>query len=146
MSSDECFLQGFVPDWVQLQKDIRERKVQIRKELAELRQRLGPEPLSEANIQRWSDNCDRIEKAEIFPLNKKIEQFNLIVPNMYNQMFPYNFQKEAENIFKTAFDPNVRIAKDERENEKSSEETKKFSPETPPDTDKVSSWWSFFKR
>merc|ERR1711874_528395 len=65
---------GFVPDWVQLQKDIRERKVHIRKELAELRQRLGPEPLSQANLQRWSDNCDRIERAEIFPLNKKIEQ------------------------------------------------------------------------
>ena len=142
---DKCVLQGFVPDWVQLQKDIRERKVQIRTELGELRQRLGPEPLSQANLQRWNENCDRIEKAETVPLNRKIEQFNLIVPNMYNQMFPYNFQKEAENIFKTAFDPTVRVAKDGGENERSSE-TKNISPETSPDSNKVSTWWSFFKR
>ena len=136
---DKGLLQGFVPDWVQLQKDIRERKVQIRTELGELRQRLGAEPLSQANLQRWNENCERIEKAETDSLNRKIEQFNLIVPNMYNQMFPYNFQKEAENIFKTAFDS--RVAKDAIENE-----TEKISRETPRDSNKDSTWWSFFKR
>ena len=114
-------------------------------ELGELRQRLGPEPLSPSNLQRWNENCDRIEKAETVPLNRKIEQFNLIVPNMYNQMFPYDFQKEAENIFKTAFDPTVRVAKDGGENERSLE-TENIKPETSPDSNKVSTWWSFFKR
>merc|ERR1711974_173528 len=109
----------------------------------ELRQRLGAEPLSQANLQRWNENCDRIEKAETVALNRKIEQFNLIVPNMYNQMFPYNFQKEAENIFKTAFDS--RVAKDAIETERSLE-TEKISRETQRDSNKVSTWWSFFKR
>ena len=133
-------MQGFVPDWVQLQKNIREKKVVIRTELRELRQRLGPEPLSQVNLERWGDNCDRIEREDIAPLNKMIEQFNLIVPNMTNQMFPLNFQKEAENIFNSAFDPNVRVAKDGREKERSLE-TKKTDPETPNST-----WWSFLKR
>ena len=101
---------------------------------------MGPEPLSQENLERWNNYCDRIEKESIAPLNKMIERFNLIVPNMNNQMFPYNFQKDAENILKSAFDPNVKVEKDGRGKEKSLE-TKKIGPETPNST-----WWSFFKR
>ena len=108
--------------------------------MREFRQRLGPSPLNKDSFDKWTDYCDRIEREDIRTLNKMIEKFNLIVPNMNNQMFPLNFQKEAENIFNSAFDPNVRVAKDGREKERSLE-TKKTDPETPNST-----WWSFLKR
>ena len=79
--------------------------------MREFRQRLGPEPLSQVNLQRWNDCCDSIEREDVRTVNKMIEQFNLIVPNMNNQMFPYNFQKDKVNIYNTGFDPALKVAK-----------------------------------
>ena len=111
MTFSFCYFQGFAPEWVQLQKDIREGKEKIKKEMREFRQRLGPSPLNKDSFDKWSDYCDRIEREDVRTVNKMIEKFNLIVPNMNNQMFPYNFQKDKVNIYSTGFDPTVQVAK-----------------------------------
>ena len=79
--------------------------------MGEFRQRLGPSPLNKDSFDKWNDYCDRIEREDIRTLNKMIEKFNLIVPNMNNQMFPYNFQKDKVNIYNTGFDPSLKVAK-----------------------------------
>ena len=86
-------------------------KEKIKKEMREFRQRLGPAPLNKDSFDKWNDYCDRIEREDIRTLNKMIEKFNLIVPNMNNQMFPYNFQKDKVNIYNTGFDPSLKVAK-----------------------------------
>ena len=79
--------------------------------MREFRQRLGASPLNKDSFDKWSDYCDRIEREDVRTVNKMIEKFNLIVPNMNNQMFPYNFQKDKVNIYSTGFDPTVQVAK-----------------------------------
>ena len=79
--------------------------------MREFRQRLGPSPLNKESFDKWTDYCDRIEREDIRTLNKMIEKFNLIVPNMNNQIFLYNFQKDKVNIYNTGFDPSIKVAK-----------------------------------
>ena len=86
-------------------------KEKIKKEMREFRQRLGPAPLNKDSLDKWNDYCDRIEREDIRTLNKMIEKFNLIVPNMNNQIFLYNFQKDKVEIYNTGFDPSLKVAK-----------------------------------
>ena len=89
---------GFLPEWVQLQKDIGVKREKIRKELRDARQRLGPGPLDGQRAASWASSCQKLEEDEVVVLNKMIAQYNLIVPNMNNQMFVFNLALEAEKI------------------------------------------------
>ena len=90
---------GFSPEWVQLQKDIRQEKEKLRGEMTRVRQSLGPAPLPPAQQEVWTSFCERLRGDEVRTINKMIEKFNLIVPNMNNQMFQYKFETDVEKIF-----------------------------------------------
>ena len=90
---------GFSPEWVQLQKDIRQEKEKVRGEMTRVRQTLGPAPLPPAQQEVWTSFCERLRGDEVRTINKMIEKFNLIVPNMNNQMFQYKFETDVEKIF-----------------------------------------------
>merc|ERR1712098_77222 len=96
---------GFAPEWVQLQKDIREMKEKIRNEMMKVRQKLGPAPLNYEKHELWISFCDQLKSEEVKTINKMIEKFNLIVPNMNNQMFLYNLEPDAEKIYNTHIEP-----------------------------------------
>ena len=98
---------GFAPEWVQLGKDIREDSEKIRKELQKERQRLGPLPLSKSKVDRWQQFCSKLQNEDVKELNKMINKFNLIVPNMNNQKFLFRLEPEADKIMKTGFDPKL---------------------------------------
>ena len=98
---------GFAPEWVQLGKDIREDSEKIRKELQKERQRLGPLPLSKSKEDRWQQFCSKLQNEDVKELNKMINKFNLIVPNMNNQKFLFRLEPEADKIMKTGFDPKL---------------------------------------
>jgi len=106
---------GFAPEWVQLQKDIRELKVKIRGEMRAYRQRLGPAPLNRDDFDMWNNYCANIQKEEIPALNRMIEKFNLIVPNMNNQMFLFNFQADADKMYNTGYDPTLKVVKEAKQ-------------------------------
>ena len=90
---------GFAPEWVQLQKDIREAKEKLRSEMKKTRQSLGPTPLTEKKQNTWIAYCEGLRNDEVRTINKMIEKFNLIVPNMNNQMFQYKFETDVDKIF-----------------------------------------------
>ena len=96
---------GFAPEWVQLQKDIREAKEKLRDEMKKARQNLGPAPLSEKKHDIWMAYCDGLRNDEVRTINKMIEKFNLIVPNMNNQLFQYKFETDVDKIFNMTISP-----------------------------------------
>merc|ERR1719410_1738136 len=51
---------GFSPEWVQLQKDIRQEKEKLRGEMTRVRQSLGPAPLPPAKQEVWTSFCERL--------------------------------------------------------------------------------------
>ncbi|KAG5882914.1 hypothetical protein JTB14_023376 [Gonioctena quinquepunctata] len=86
---------GFTPEWITLQKEIREEIKQLRKDLLLERKHFGPYPLSvEENIV-WSEKVYQYKKiAE--NINKKITKFNLVVPVLNKQMLHVFLESEIQ--------------------------------------------------
>jgi len=95
---------GFAPEWVQLQKDIREKTMGIRKELKVTRQKMGPAPINRDKLEEWHKVCNRLQKQDVSELNKMITKFNLIVPNMDHQKFLFKLESECEKIFDNGYE------------------------------------------
>uniref|UniRef100_A0A1B6D2U3 DnaJ homologue subfamily C member 28 conserved domain-containing protein n=1 Tax=Clastoptera arizonana TaxID=38151 RepID=A0A1B6D2U3_9HEMI len=90
---------GFTPEWITLQKEIREEKDIVWNCLRAARKQLGPAPLSDREAGQWQKDVDNCRTAVIM-LNKKINHFNLVVPLLQKQMLLFNLEKESEHIFK----------------------------------------------
>ena len=129
---------GFAPEWVQLQKDIREAAERIRKELKGTRQKMGPAPVNRDHHEQWQKFCTRLEKEDVLELNRMIDKFNLIVPNMNHQKFLFKLQPVAEKIFSDSFDPNSPL--EETKIKKKSE-----NPTEIPKSNFLSSIFNIFK-
>jgi len=113
---------GFAPEWVQLQKEIREQAEKVREELKMARQKMGPAPVNRDQHEHWQKLCDRLEREEVATLNRMIEKFNLIVPNMNHQKFLFQLHPEAEKIYNIGCDlnfSNVEVQTVKKEEEKS---------------------------
>jgi len=113
---------GFAPEWVQLQKEIREQAEKVREELKMARQKMGPAPVNRDQHELWQKLCDRLEREEVATLNRMIEKFNLIVPNMNHQKFLFQLQPEADKIYNIGCDlnfSNVEVQTVKKEEEKS---------------------------
>uniref|UniRef100_A0A672QPI1 DnaJ homolog subfamily C member 28-like n=1 Tax=Sinocyclocheilus grahami TaxID=75366 RepID=A0A672QPI1_SINGR len=106
---------GYQPEWIVAQKEIRETIAKMRMRLQEVRARLG-EPMRHSETLQWKEHCtafaDELEK-----LNKKVDNFNLIVPLMSRQMVHYSLKRELEKILKTD-----QLLRQEREKEKKQKE------------------------
>ncbi|XP_076275715.1 dnaJ homolog subfamily C member 28 isoform X1 [Rhynchophorus ferrugineus] len=86
---------GFTPDWILLQKEIREDILILKKNLFAERQYFGPYPLSvEENIE-WSEQVYKY-KDLVKKINKKIAKFNLVVPVLNKQIIPICLEREAQ--------------------------------------------------
>ncbi|XP_023305491.2 dnaJ homolog subfamily C member 28 [Lucilia cuprina] len=94
---------GFTPEWITLQRDIREALQQLKKTLAAERSYFGEHPLSDAETQKWQ-NLLRKYEYEVQQINKNIDKYNLIVPILENQFFRVNLQTIGEKILK---DPDI---------------------------------------
>ncbi|XP_054289079.1 dnaJ homolog subfamily C member 28 [Macrosteles quadrilineatus] len=90
---------GFMPEWIMLQKEIREDIERLRERLRRVRDQLPPPPLSEEQEERWSNNVKNY-REDVQTINGKIEKFNLVVPLLYNQMLLFDLDKEATKIAK----------------------------------------------
>ncbi|KAJ8983953.1 hypothetical protein NQ317_008655 [Molorchus minor] len=104
---------GFSPEWITLQKEIRKEANQLRDDLMMERKYFGPYPLSvEENIE-WSERVYQYAKVAD-DINKKISKFNLVVPVLNKQMLQISLQNEAQRAMvngKSCEDPSRRIQK-----------------------------------
>lgn len=86
---------GFAPEWIALDKEIRQDIKRLRDSLLTKRAKLGPNPLTlEASIT-WQQNLKEFEE-KLPTLNQKIDKFNMIVPILNKQRVHVNFQKEVD--------------------------------------------------
>ena len=106
---------GFAPEWVTLQKEIRDRIEEIKKKLTKERRRLGAGPLNEKNKVSWDMFCEDFEEKWVKQLNNDIKRFNLLVPPaMFNkQMFLFDLKKEAAKVLENGCE--IIIPEDKRE-------------------------------
>ncbi|KAI4457142.1 conserved oligomeric golgi complex subunit 4 [Holotrichia oblita] len=88
---------GFTPEWITLQKDIRQEIETLRQSLKMEREYFGPNPLSPEEANKWDQIIDKHQKL-LDNINKKINKFNLVVPVLTKQMLYVNLEKEANNV------------------------------------------------
>lgn len=88
---------GFQPEWITLQKEIREEANRLRSDLLMERKYFGPYPISvEENIE-WSEKVYQYKNV-VDKINKKIEKFNLVVPVLNKQMLQISLENEAQKV------------------------------------------------
>ncbi|NXL94837.1 DJC28 protein, partial [Alectura lathami] len=83
---------GYQPEWILLQKEIRETIERLRKSMVASRSKLG-EPMTPYRQKQWSRVCEQFAE-DIRKLNKRIDNFNLVVPILSRQMVHFNADKE----------------------------------------------------
>ncbi|XP_065108043.1 dnaJ homolog subfamily C member 28 [Paramisgurnus dabryanus] len=111
---------GYQPEWIVTQKEIRETIEKMRARLQEVRARLG-EPMRHSEVLQWKEHC-AVFADELVKLNKKVDNFNLIVPLMNRQMVHFSLKREVEKILKT--DKLLRPQKEREKEGKQMEEMK----------------------
>nr|XP_033805662.1 dnaJ homolog subfamily C member 28 [Geotrypetes seraphini] len=108
---------GFQPEWIVLQKEIRDTIEKLRKELEVARSKLG-EPLTSLREEQWRQCCEQFSK-DIGKLNKRINDFNLIVPLLNRQMVHFSADKEiarALRLYETLVRTPQKIKEDSNTN------------------------------
>ncbi|XP_045477652.1 dnaJ homolog subfamily C member 28 isoform X2 [Harmonia axyridis] len=88
---------GFTPEWITLNKEIREDVSKLRASLSEERKYFKKYPLNESDALLWYE-CFSNYKNQVKDLNSKIDKFNLLVPILDKQIFHVNLEKEAEKV------------------------------------------------
>lgn len=88
---------GFVPEWITLQKEIREEVSELKRSLEYERSCLGKVPLTNDETESWESAVQKHEKL-VKNINKKIDKFNLIVPVLDKQMIQIQLQKISDKI------------------------------------------------
>ncbi|XP_015675065.1 dnaJ homolog subfamily C member 28 [Protobothrops mucrosquamatus] len=91
---------GYQPEWILIQKEIRETIEKLRKTIIASRNKLG-DPITIQKEKQWKEVCEEF-RENIKILNKRINDFNLVVPILSRQMVHFNADKEiarVEDIF-----------------------------------------------
>lgn len=91
---------GFTPEWIMLQKEIREEIQKLRSILYRERENFGPFPLTVDKHIEWSEIVFKYAKV-VNKINRKINKYNLIVPVLDKQMLLVNLSKEAQHVLIT---------------------------------------------
>lgn len=89
---------GYQPEWILMQKEIKDTIEQLREALLVSRKRLG-NPLTPGGQKQWNQVCEQFQE-DIRKLNKRISDFNLIVPILTRQKVHFDAQKEVIRVQK----------------------------------------------
>ncbi|XP_070606455.1 dnaJ homolog subfamily C member 28 [Erythrolamprus reginae] len=87
---------GYQPEWIVIQKEIRETIEKLRKTVIASRNKLG-DPLTVQKAKQWKEVCEEF-RENIKILNKRINDFNLVVPILSRQMVHFNADKEIARV------------------------------------------------
>jgi hypothetical protein len=90
---------------VHYRKEISEELTTIRNELRSARQKLGPPPLGNRQLDSWHSTLLQLREDRVVKVNKRIDKFNLIVPLLNSQMFRFNLDREAEKVLESGYQP-----------------------------------------
>ncbi|XP_040401256.1 dnaJ homolog subfamily C member 28 [Cygnus olor] len=90
---------GYQPEWILMQKEIRETIERLRKSIVASRSKLG-EPMTPYRQKQWNRICEQFME-DIRKLNKRIDSFNLVVPILSRQMVHFSADKEIVRAQKT---------------------------------------------
>ncbi|XP_078618946.1 dnaJ homolog subfamily C member 28-like [Branchiostoma floridae x Branchiostoma japonicum] len=88
---------GFKPQWVELEVEVRSRIKELRKKLDSKRGAFGPEPFSPQNQKKWNTYLDTF-REDIAALNKRIDKYNMIVPIMAKQLGHIKPDREVAKV------------------------------------------------
>ncbi|XP_027731388.1 dnaJ homolog subfamily C member 28 [Vombatus ursinus] len=89
---------GYQPEWISMQKEIKDTIVQLRKDILVSRNKLGY-PMTSSELKQWSQDCEKFQE-NIKKLNKRINYFNLIVPILNRQKVHFDAEKEIARVLK----------------------------------------------
>ncbi|XP_062962178.1 dnaJ homolog subfamily C member 28 [Cynocephalus volans] len=93
---------GYQPEWILMQKEIKDTIEQLREAILVSRKKLG-NPMTPTEQKQWKQVCEQFQE-NIRKLNKRINDFNLIVPILTRQKVHFDAQKEiirAQKIYET---------------------------------------------
>ncbi|NXG47466.1 DJC28 protein, partial [Psilopogon haemacephalus] len=90
---------GYQPEWILMQKEIRETIEGLRKNIVASRSKLGG-PMSPHRQKQWNRICEQFIE-DIRKLNKRVDSFNLVVPLLSRQMMHFSADKEIVRAQKT---------------------------------------------
>lgn len=116
---------GYQPEWILMQKEIRETIERLRKGLVASRSKLG-EPMTPYRQKQWNRICEQFME-DIRKLNKRIDSFNLVVPILSRQMVHFSADKEilrAQKTYKALMENKEASDSDTKEEEQ--ENVKRF--------------------
>ena len=75
---------GFAPEWVSLDKEIRQSIEKVRKRLTTCWSKCGPHPMTPERKKEWERELDELSQT-VKTINKKITTLNLVVPMLSAQ-------------------------------------------------------------
>lgn len=87
---------GYQPEWILMQKEIKDTIDELRKAILVSRKKLG-NPMTSTEQKQWSQVCEQFQE-NIRKLNKRINDFNLIVPLLTSQKVHFDAQKEIAKV------------------------------------------------
>ncbi|NWW82098.1 DJC28 protein, partial [Climacteris rufus] len=90
---------GYQPEWILLQKEIRETIERLRNGIVASRRKLG-QPMTPSEQKQWGGVCEQFAE-DIRKLNKRVDNFNLVVPILSRQMVHFSADKEMLRARKT---------------------------------------------
>lgn len=93
---------GYQPEWILMQKEIKDTIDQLRESIVVSRKKLG-NPMTPNEQKQWNQVCEQFQE-DIRKLNKRVSDFNLIVPLLTRQKVHFDARKEiarAQEIYET---------------------------------------------
>ncbi|NXB03618.1 DJC28 protein, partial [Cnemophilus loriae] len=114
---------GYQPEWILLQKEIRQTIERLRKSIVASRRKLG-EPMTPLEQKQWGRICEQFAE-DIRKLNKRVDNFNLVVPILSRQMVHFSTDKEILRARKT-YEALLKKVSDSDTKENEGEEAKRF--------------------
>lgn len=95
---------GFTPEWITLQKEIRGEIDDLIKLLTEHRAYFGKIPLNESEEIEWTSIvCNQENRVQ--RINRNIDKYNLIVPILDQQMFRIRLDQIANKVLASDAEP-----------------------------------------
>lgn len=91
---------GFTPEWITLQKEIRTDIKDLNEILTKYRSYIGEIPLNNADADEWSNVIKRLEYRET-EINKKIDKYNLLTPILDQQRCQIQLKRMADKVLGT---------------------------------------------
>lgn len=98
---------GFVPEWILLEKEIREEVKIFRSKLSRVRSSFGPD-LNVNDFNNWEHFLKTLV-PEMKNINLKIAKYNLVVPILQKQLIGLDMGRESERALRE-YVPNPDVA------------------------------------